>query len=300
MNGATYRQLLTEGETYLKEAGIEEAANDAWLLLSHAACLDRTGFFLRGTNEASLQEITAYRELLKKRHARIPLQHILGEQGFMGFSFRCDSRALIPRADTEILVQDALTILKEMRNLPQKTDERPDCVRVLDLCCGSGCIGISLSLLFQQAEVVCSDLSKEALALAGENAAHLGARVKLVQSDLFEQIDGSFGMIVSNPPYIPRGGIDLLQEEVALYDPRMALDGGEDGLDFYRLIAQESPRRLLRGGWLVMEIGHDQAAAVRALLLQAGFEQIRVRQDLSGLDRVVAGRLPETSNTDGE
>ncbi|MBQ6322500.1 MAG: peptide chain release factor N(5)-glutamine methyltransferase, partial [Lachnospiraceae bacterium] len=124
--------------------------------------------------------------------------------------------------------------------------------------------------------------------------------VKLAESDLFAHLDGRFDMIVSNPPYIARSQIELLQPEVSLHDPHMALDGGVDGLDFYRRIACESSQHLLLGGWLVLEIGHDQAKAVQELLRQAGFEEISVRQDLCGLDRVVAGRLAEMPVTDGE
>lgn len=275
----TLREMYKEGADDLARAGIRDAGTDAWYLLEYVTGINRASYYGSPDRELSREEEERYRDLLKKRAGHLPLQHITGEQAFMGFTFLVNENVLIPRQDTEVLVEEALTHLKSG-------------MEVLDLCTGSGCILISLLKLCQEITGTGSDISEKALETAEENGRRLGVeeRVKWVKSDLFDRLSGSYDLIVSNPPYIRTEVIEELQEEVRLHDPRIALDGREDGLFFYRRIARESRKYLKQDGWLALEIGHDQAEAVAGLLDDAGYTQIQVKKDLAGLDRVVTGR----------
>ena len=287
----TYRKLLREAALFLGEKGVPDPEADAWFLMEEAFQIGRDRYFACMNDPVPEEKAVKYREMLEIRGRRIPLQHILGYQEFMGYPFRVNRDVLIPRQDTETLVLEALRLLK---TLPEDTEDGETC-RILDLCTGSGCIGISVKLLAQHAHVTGSDLYEGALRTAEENASALGADIKLVRSDLFEKIPDRFHMILSNPPYIKEEEISSLQPEVSLYDPRSALDGGPDGLFFYRRIIKEAPAHLYEGGWLLLEIGSDQADAVTALLRESGFREIFVRRDMAGNDRV-AGAL--TGGTD--
>lgn len=276
----TLREALKSGEEYLREQNIEDAGTDAWLLFQFVTGMDRTRFLLERDREMSEEWTAKYQELLERRGGHIPLQHLTGEQEFMGLTFRVNEDVLIPRQDTEILVEEALKRLT------------PD-MRVLDMCTGSGCIAISLAKLGKKENlppVDGVDLSARALAVAAENAKQLRADVRLLQSDLFAEITEVYDMIVSNPPYIPTEVIGGLSEEVRLHEPRTALDGYADGLHFYREIVRESRTHLAEGGWILFEIGCDQAPQVSGLLEAAGYVEIRTVKDLAGLDRVVLGR----------
>ena len=277
------RALVREAAEKLFEAGIEEAHLDARLLLEYAAGITVQDYMMDPFQVLPEEKVRAYHEAVEKRAARIPLQHITGQQEFMGYPFRVNEHVLIPRQDTETLVECALEKLE------------PE-MEVLDLCTGSGCIAASLYLIGKKQGKVfpdrcfdAADISAEALDTARENCRALGAQVRLIHSDLFERIEGSYDMIVSNPPYIRRGVIEGLQEEVRLHDPYIALDGHEDGLYFYRRIADEAGRHLKRGGWVFLEVGHDQSKDVSRLLAEAGFTCIQGKKDLTGLDRVVMG-----------
>lgn len=280
----TLKSALQEGTECLKKAKVPEPELDAWILLEYAAKVERSRYYLDPERELSEKESSLYMEAIRRRSSRIPLQHITGEQEFMGFSFRVNPHVLIPRQDTEILVETAL----------EKAENH---MRILDLCTGSGCIIISLSKMILEGrepawEIECegSDISPEALKTAKGNADRLGARVHFIQSDLFENIQGAYDMIVSNPPYIQTSEIEELQDEVRLYDPRIALDGKEDGLYFYRRIIEEARAHLSEKGWLLFEIGWDQKEAVSNLMEEAGYTPVTVKKDLAGLDRVVMGR----------
>lgn len=296
----TLRAALRRGGQLLSECGIADAATDAWLLFAHVTGIDRAHFLADGGLEMEQEPYARYMELIEKRRQRIPVQHLTGEQYFMGLPFAVNEYVLIPRQDTEILVEEAL---RQMR---------PG-MRVLDLCTGSGCIAVSLAKLGAQAgekrsvnaaaahggaadAPVCieaSDISAQALDVARKNAARNGAQVQFVRSDLFAALPGKYDMIVSNPPYIRSDVIETLADEVRLHEPRTALDGREDGLYFYRRIVRESREHLYRGGRLLFEIGYDQAKAVADILRENGFEEIRVLRDLAGLDRVAAGVLSQ-------
>ena len=276
----TYQEANQKGKTILAEQNIEDAAVDAWLLMEFVTGMSHTRFFVDGMAQMKSEEEERYFQLIEKRAKRIPLQHLTGVQEFMGLEFMVNEHVLIPRQDTELLVLEAE---KQLR----KTSDAS--WRVLDMCTGSGCIAISLKTRNPQIRCVAVDLSEQALEVAEKNAEKMQAEIQFVHTDMFSNITGTFDMIVSNPPYIPTKVIESLEEEVRLYDPFSALDGKEDGLYFYRILAKESPRFLKNGGWLYMEIGHDQSAAVEKLLKDAGFEEIRTEKDLAGLDRVVCG-----------
>ncbi|WP_277934455.1 peptide chain release factor N(5)-glutamine methyltransferase [Parablautia intestinalis] len=271
-----YKALYEMGEKGLKQAGIEEYALDARLLLEETCSTSRSDLFAHGDRQVGQEQCERYLRLIDKRKRHIPLQHILGCQEFMGLKFKVTPDVLIPRQDTETLVEEVMRILR-------------DGMRILDLCTGSGCILLSLLKYSNSCQGVGSDLSKKALLVARENARSLSLSAEFVQSDLFENIEGKFEIIVSNPPYIPSGEIPLLMEEVRDHDPLMALDGGGDGLYFYREIIKRADRYLYPGGRLFFEIGCKQGAQVSSLMEKAGYGEITVYQDLSGLDRVVTG-----------
>lgn len=275
-NTFSYGKLVEEGQRRLAAAGVEEAAVDAWLLFSYDKKVDRTWYLLNRTKAASGEEQEAYLKLIARRCERVPLQHITGEQEFMGLPFRVTPDVLIPRQDTEVLVEECLRHLAPGNIF-------------LDLCTGSGCILVSLLHYAKGTFGTGADLSGKALAVAKGNVEANGVEARLVQGDLFEPVTGTFDLIVSNPPYIASAEIETLTPEVREHEPRMALDGTADGLFFYKRIVQESPSYLKEGGWLCMEIGYDQGAAVQQLMEARGFVTVSVIKDLAGLDRVVSG-----------
>lgn len=275
-NSFTLQDVYRDGKRQLEETNIEEAHLDAWYLLEEVTGIDRDAFYGHPEKVLSCEELEAYQRLLDRRKERIPLQYIIGKQDFFGRTFRVEDSVLIPRQDTELLVEEALKkIQKDMK--------------VLDLCTGSGCIIVSLKLERPQIDAFGSDISREALAVAEDNAKRLEAKVEFKKSSLFENIEGRYDLIVSNPPYIPSKVIEILQEEVRLHEPRLALDGKEDGLAFYRAITEEAKDHLSGGGWLLFEIGHDQGEQVADLMKTGGYVQVEVKKDLAGLDRVVMG-----------
>lgn len=274
---AAYRDVLQAGQSLLQQAGIEEYEIDAWYLFSECFQMDRSEFFLKQTKPAPAEQLRQYETLLAKRKERIPLQQILGKQEFMGFSFVVDENVLIPRQDTERLVE---AVMKEAAGK-----------RVLDMCTGSGCIILSLAKLLSLEKAVGVDISEKALAVAERNKETLQAEVTFLQSNLFDEVMESFDIIVSNPPYIESKQLLTLQPEVREHEPLLALDGGEDGLFYYRRIVREAPAYLRTGGKLFLEIGYNQGQTVPALLESAGFGDIQVIKDLAGLDRVVVASL---------
>lgn len=288
-----YQDLYKQGCERLARAGIEEAKLDARLLLEYVCGTNRNDLLVRGQQEVTSEKEEKYRCLLEKRALRIPLQQLTGTQEFMGLSFEVNEHVLIPRQDTETLVEE---VLRELQ----------DGMSVLDMCTGSGCILISLLYYTNGCRGVGVDISEEALAVAKQNAGRIfrerkpslfadmgadgeSADITFVESDLFAKITEKYDFIVSNPPYIRSDVIETLMPEVRVYEPRLALDGREDGLYFYRRIVEDSKAHLNRGGRLYFEIGYDQAEQVSGLMRQAGFEDIDVVKDFAGLDRVVYG-----------
>ncbi len=269
-----YREGLEYGNRILAGAGISEHETDVKLLLSHVTGKDLTFFLAEGEEELDPEDEKSFRELIEKRRSRIPLQLITGETDFMGLNFFTSPGVLIPRIDTEFLVEEALMDIN-------------DGADVLDMCTGSGCILLSLMRYKNDIRGVGADISDEALALAKRNAENLGLTPELVKSDMFSGITGKFDHILCNPPYIRTGDIEGLMEEVRLHEPENALDGGEDGLSFYRRIALEAGEHLFDGGSLILEIGAGQGSEVREILENKGFGHIEVLKDYSGNERVV-------------
>lgn len=278
-----YRECFEKGKGALADAGIEEAALDARLLLEHICGTDRNTLLVHGDRTVSPEEEKQYLDAVEWRSRRIPLQQITGQQEFMGLPFWVNSNVLIPRQDTEVLVEE---VLKHTH----------DGMRILDMCTGSGCILISILHYSNDCEGLGVDISSPALEVAEENAERLlsgrtGVSARFLQSDLFEAVDGKYDILVSNPPYIRSAVVDTLMPEVKDYEPRIALDGEEDGLVFYRRILSDCKKNLKKGGMLFFEIGYDQAEAVKGMMEQAGFLEVTVKKDFGGLDRVVFGTL---------
>ena len=288
----TLESLLKKGTTILKDNGLEEAGLDAWLLLEYKTGKNRAYYFAHGDEPVSDETAAEYLELIGRRAGHIPVQQLTHQAFFMGYEFYVNENVLIPRQDTETLVEEGLKCLEDV--------EKPE---ILDMCTGSGCILISLLMERQDAHGAGVDVSPEALEGAKENASLLNVenRADLVESDLFSapyfcekggKEGGKYDILISNPPYIATEEIETLMEEVRLHDPRKALDGMEDGLYFYRKITEEAGEYLKPGGWLLYEIGCTQGEAVSEMLRNAGFEKVQVVKDLPGLDRVVMGQKP--------
>ena len=273
-----YKDILENGTETLKRAGITEAKLDARLLLEYVCETDHSTLYAHPDREVTEAEEQKYNELLLRREKREPVAYILGKWEFMGLSFNVSKDVLIPEQDTEVLVEEALRYCE-------------DKMRILDLCTGSGCIALSLLNYTNETHAVCTDISKAALKVAKENADSLGFgdRAEFIETDLFpDKTIGKFDVIVSNPPYIATEVIKTLAPEVKDYEPNLALDGSKDGLEFYRRIVNGAGEYLFSSGYLIMEIGYDQAEAVKALLTENGkYHDIEVIKDYAGNDRVV-------------
>ena len=274
-----YQEIYRQGASALEKAGIEEAALDARLLLEEVCGTDRTALYAHGDRELTGAEEAGYLEMIGDRAKRIPLQHILGKTEFMGLTFLVNSSVLCPRPDTEILVEEMLRYLH-------------DGMRILDIGTGSGCILLSLLHYSNDCQGIGTDISGEALQLAETNAEKLGEeRALFIKSDLFEKIEENFEIIVSNPPYIKSDEIEGLMPEVRDHEPHLALNGGGDGLFFYREITKKAKEHLPGGGMLFYEIGCEQGEAVKRIMEEAGYQEVVVIKDFSGLDRVVYGTI---------
>lgn len=301
MKEQMYREIYEEGEALLAESGIDEAALDARLLLEFVCGTDRNTLLVHGDREVASEECERYHSLIEKRAAHVPLQHLTGEQEFMGLPFSVNNDVLVPRQDTEILVEE---VMKQLH----------DGMRILDLCTGSGCILLSLLHYSNDCEGVGTDLSPQALTVAVKNYGRLcekrpDMKAIFLEGDLFAALGNGrtsddetaqgddragspkvrFDIIVSNPPYIETSVVDTLMPEVRKHEPLMALDGGTDGLDFFRRITERAGAYLNNGGMLFFEIGCGQAEAVSGMMEEAGFHEITVVKDFAGLDRVVYG-----------
>ena len=325
----TYRELLNEGKKRLAAAGIEEAEVSARELLLFAFGLDFAGLLRRYEDDVpeSGEDVAGgkgraddvpagggsaeYLEYIARRAAHVPLQYITKTQDFCGLDLYVDGRVLIPRQDTEILVETVLGDEKRLGRMYGSAGRETAVAgaaageagnsapgrSLLDVCTGSGCIGLALAKLGNFRKVTLADISADALAVAEMNLQRTGAgervNVRLYRSDLFDGIpEGErFDVITANPPYIASEVIETLSPEVRDFEPRTALDGTADGLLFYRRLAEECPGRLKEGGRVYFEIGYDQREAVAGLLEAAGFTDVRCVKDLAGLDRVVTGRI---------
>lgn len=287
----TLRQMLEQGRLQLFRAEVPEPEENAWYLLQ--SCFSdkdfsyrRSDYFLHQEDEADESVQRRFYEAVKKRSCRIPLEYVLGYTEFMGLVFEVNENVLIPRQDTELLVETATPLCNGKR--------------VLDLCTGSGCIGLSIAVAGTPDEVVLSDISEKALEMAGKNLLrlqreygrllHTKQGISMICGDLWVPVQGTFDVIVSNPPYIETGEIPELMPEVKDFEPASALDGGLEGMDFYHRIVERASEYLNREGMLCLEIGYNQGESVRRLMEKQGFSDVRVSKDLAGHDRVVAGK----------
>ena len=277
MSAETLREAERRGAETLAAAGREEAAQTARLLLCHVLNFNFTDYVLAREDLLSPRDTARYEELLTRRASGVPLQYLTREQNFCGLSLYVDERVLIPRQDTECLVEEVLR----------------DGARgaLLDLCTGSGCIPLALLKHGNFSCALGADISAEALAVAEINRARTGLPLLFRQSDLFAEIPERFDVITANPPYIESAEIESLSVEVRDHEPRLALDGAADGLAFYRRLAAESGAHLKPGGRLYLEIGMAQGAAVASLLETAAFSDIQIIRDLAGRDRIVKGSM---------
>ncbi len=296
------KEILAIGKRQLEDSGVMDADIDSKTLYCFMTNIDRSKLILEYQNILQDRLCDEYFALLDRRCSGVPIQHILGYQEFMGFDFKVNEHVLIPRQDTETLVEDAISVVTEGKlrgeelTLPKLRDG--EC---LDLCCGSGAIGISMAKLCPNMKITCSDVSSEALAVAKENAQlnQVSKNIKFECGNMFEPFRGRlrnkrFEMIITNPPYIKSDVIPTLQREVKDHEPMLALDGGADGLDFYRLIIDEAPKHLKKGGVLMMEIGHDQREECLGLLEESGhYSQCRGLKDLAGRDRIIFATVTE-------
>lgn len=274
---STYKELLHKAKTMLLEQEIPDGDLDAWYLMSYVFNINRTDYLLHGDDFVQEEKVNLYLSYVKDRAKRVPLQHLTGTQEFMGLEFLVSKDVLIPRQDTEGLVEEILKVCKDKS--------------VLDMCTGSGCIIISLAKLGNLESACGVDISEQALTIAKQNAVKLGAEVEFLQSDLFQQVSQSFDIIVSNPPYIRTSVIEELMPEVKDHEPHLALDGSEDGLEFYRSISVGAKAHLNQKGYLFFEIGYDQGEDVKHILQEEGYAEIVINKDLSGLDRIVCARF---------
>ncbi len=288
-------ELVNAGISKLEKCGVPDADVDADILWQYVSGMNRLDILMAKGDEVAAELENRYNEAVDRRCARIPLQYITGTQNFMGYDFDTSENVLIPRQDTETLVETALKLTTGCRNMgwSHKLESAGKMLSVLDMCCGSGCIGISYGLMNKDSRVTLADISDAALDLAGRNMEKLCSgedRFNVVKSDLFDGIEGRFDLIMSNPPYIRTSVIDTLMPEVRDNEPRLALDGSEDGLYFYRIIVDRARKYIKDEGYVVFEIGNDQAEDVQHLFVDSGYEDIHVVQDLSHNDRVVYGR----------
>lgn len=275
----TYREAIVLGEKNLQQADIADAKTDSWLLLAMACKIDHTYYYMHIDEEMSEEQVREFEVLIKKRAERVPLQYITGEQEFMGLTFHVNSNVLIPRQDTETLVEEALKVIKSG-------------MKVMDMCTGSGCVLISILKNAHDVEGIGYDISKQAINVAKENAKFNEVPAVFERSDLFEDVvENDFDVIVSNPPYIPTDLVATLMPEVSQFEPREALDGKGDGLYFYSKILEQCKNYMKQDGYILFEIGCEQGDAVSTMMRLAGFSEVHVIKDLARNDRVVMGHL---------
>ena len=277
------KEALKKANQILIQNNIDEVFLKSRILLAHILNVEKEYLIIHDDEVLlSLQE-NEFFEKVNKLCSGVPIQYLTNSQEFMGFNFYVDENVLIPQPDTEILVENVISIIKNLQKSCQKE------ITVLDLCTGSGIIGVCLKKYLQNVNVLSSDISSNALEIAKKNANLQNVKIDFIKSDLFENIDEKFDVIVSNPPYIKTDKINELSKEVK-NEPRLALDGGQDGLDFYRRIIKESTNFFRKTGYLALEIGYDQKEAVENLFKNFKYKEIKIFKDLSDIERVIIGK----------
>lgn len=293
-------KLIRETTGYFEKAGIPDRRLDAELLLAHALGCKRIDLYTRHEKILKEKDRTRFKELIRRRVRREPLQYILGETEFYGLKFKVTPEVLIPRPETELLVEETIKIVGAPLGAPQTSgaaSSAPTNHEILEIGTGSGCIAVTLAKHLPEASIVATDISKQALEVARENARRhdVEGRIELILADIapwkrFAAEGRTFDSILSNPPYIPTGEFSKLQPEVRDFEPRRALDGGADGLDFYRSILQDAVKFLKPGASLLFEIGEDQGEKIRQMIAEAGLREIQIKKDLNRKDRLALGR----------
>lgn len=289
----TIRETLSWAEEYLQANGVPDAKTEAEYLLAHALECKRTELCLNHATTLPYHVLQQFMNFVERRIKREPSQYIIGEQEFWGLAFRVTPDVLIPRPETELLVEEAIKIVSSKNKKALPLTAHCSSLTILDLCAGSGCIAIALAKEIPACKIYAADISERALAVARENAeGHCVAdRITFLQGDLLEPINGmniKADIIVSNPPYISKKMMEGLEPEVKDYEPAAALYGGDDGLDFYRRIVSEAPKYLTAGGCLMFEMGYGQAEEIKKLIEQnKAFERIDIKKDFAGIDRVI-------------
>ncbi len=286
--GKSIFDLILWTEERIRECGVEEPRREALFMLSHLVGVKPTELLRRFSHRLNGSKVELLNEWIERRARREPLQYILGETEFWGLNFIVDSSVLIPRPETEHLVEEAVRLLRGMS--PEEE------LRVCDLCTGCGCIAISIAKEVPSARIIATDISAQALGVAHRNAElnRVEDKIRFLEGDLFTPLRDyreAFHIITANPPYVRKAELEELQPEIRLYEPFLALDGGEEGLSFIRTIVREAPSYIKAGGYLVLEIGYGQKDAVLEMMEESGeFTEVRVRKDYGGTDRVVTGR----------
>ena len=274
--------ILEETSRFFAARGLENARLQAELLLAAVLDIKRLDLYLQFERPLHTEEVDVYRDYVRQRVQRVPVQYILGATAFRELELTVTPAVLIPRPETEVLVDVALELL-------------PTGGRALDLCCGSGAIALSLKRELAEVAVVATDISQAALAVARANGASCELEIEWLSGDLFAAVEGDFDLVVSNPPYVKSGDLDRLEPEVRDHEPRLALDGGADGLDCYRRIAHQASDHIRPGGYLLLEVGDGQSAEVEKLLAEVGrFAEVRTKPDLNEVPRVVVARASST------
>lgn len=279
-----YEKAFRWAVASLKELNIEEAKIDAWYAMEEVSGISKGLWYVKNLEEMPERQFLLFESIINRLKKHEPISYILGNRDFCGLNFLVNENVLIPRQDTENLVMRVVDTIVGLSK-----EQKEICVH--DLCTGSGCIAISIAKLLADKGIVChitaSDVSEEAIKVAKTNNERLEAGIEIVKSDMFNALPGRYDIIVSNPPYIPEGERINLDEKVKAYEPGLALFGGEDGLDFYRIIAKEAKKHLNTNGYLFLEIGFDQGKSVPSLLMQEGYEEVKVYKDYNNLDRNV-------------
>ena len=274
--------ILEETSRFFAARGLENARLQAELLLAAVLDIKRLDLYLQFERPLHTEEVDVYRDYVRQRVQRVPVQYILGATAFRELELTVTPAVLIPRPETEVLVDVALELL-------------PTGGRALDLCCGSGAIALSLKRELAEVAVVATDISQAALAVARANGASCELEIEWLSGDLFAAVEGDFDLVVSNPPYVKSGDLDRLEPEVRDHEPRLALDGGADGLDCYRRIAHQASDHIRPGGYLLLEVGDGQSAEVEKLLAEVGrFAEVETKLDLNEVPRVVVARASST------